>query len=116
MKIAPAVAIVVIGFIGLWLANQKMNHGDGRSASPAHSPSWKDMAWPEDANATAIRDHKVRIGMTQAQCREAWGKPYDTNRTVLSDNSVREQWVYGSIDYGMRFLYFEDGVLVTIQN
>ncbi|OMP66888.1 hypothetical protein [Domibacillus epiphyticus] len=54
---------------------------------------------------------KVYIGMTQAEVLERWGKPKDINRTV-SANGTGEQWVYPNYQY----LYFEDGILVTIQN
>ena len=54
----------------------------------------------------------VRIGMTQAQVLDiAWGKPERINRTTTAAGT-REQWVYGSRSY----LYFQDGILTTIQN
>jgi CHASE3 domain sensor protein len=55
----------------------------------------------------------VRIGMTQEEVLQSnWGRPESVNRTVTS-RGTREQWVYP----GMRnYLYFEDGVLTTIQN
>ena len=60
---------------------------------------------------TIIAERKVRIGMTQEQVIDAWGKPKDINKTI-SRNTVHEQWVYGLGSY----LYFEVGVLTTIQN
>ena len=54
----------------------------------------------------------VRIGMTAEQVRKSnWGKPNKVNRTT-SPNGLREQWVYD----GSNYLYFENGVLITIQN
>lgn len=53
-----------------------------------------------------------RIGMTMDEIENGtnWGRPRDRNRTTTAA-SVREQWVY---DVG-RYLYFENGRLVAIQ-
>jgi hypothetical protein len=54
----------------------------------------------------------VRIGMTREQAIASnWGKPSRINKTT-SANGTREQWIYG----GRNYLYFENGVLTTIQN
>ncbi|MGG3925686.1 hypothetical protein ABET51_06765 [Metabacillus fastidiosus] len=54
----------------------------------------------------------VKIGMTQEEVlTEGWGRPNDINKTTTS-YGVKEQWVYDNYNY----LYFEDGILVTIQN
>ena len=58
-----------------------------------------------------IANGRVRVGMTQEMCRAAWGEPTSVNRTTTG-RSTTEQWVY---DYG-NYLYFENGVLTTIQN
>lgn len=60
--------------------------------------------------ADLILAGKVCIGMTSTMCREAWGYPSDINRTTGSWG-VHEQWVYG-----YRYLYFENGILTTIQD
>lgn len=53
----------------------------------------------------------VSIGMSQDDVvASSWGKPRTINRTTTA-NGTREQWVY---DGG--YLYFQDGVLRTIQN
>lgn len=59
------------------------------------------------------RREGVQIGMTAERVlQSSWGRPEQVNRTVRAD-SVREQWVYP----GMRsYLYFENGILTTIQN
>jgi hypothetical protein len=64
------------------------------------------------AKAKAARPG-VRIGMTQDQVINGsnWGKPQKINRTTTR-YGTREQWVYGDGNY----LYFEDGVLTSIQN
>lgn len=55
----------------------------------------------------------VRIGMTKDEVLNAssWGRPQEVRRTTTRDKQ-HEQWFYG----GRNFLYFENGVLVTIQN
>lgn len=63
------------------------------------------------AKAWAPRSDAVNIGMTQAEVvATKWGKPQQINRSVYAFG-VHEQWVYGNRQY----LYFEDGVLKTIQ-
>ena len=62
-------------------------------------------------NALLILDNKVQIGFTKQMCIEAWGEPYDINRTITSWG-VHEQWVYGIGSY----LYFEDNILTAIQD
>lgn len=55
----------------------------------------------------------VRIGMTAKQVVEntSWGKPNKVNKTT-NRHGTREQWVYG----GGNYLYFENGILTSIQN
>lgn len=58
------------------------------------------------------RKEGVHIGMTAERVLlSSWGKPESINRTVYSFG-VHEQWCYP----GYQYLYFEDGILVTIQN
>jgi hypothetical protein len=61
--------------------------------------------------AKMIIDRKVYIGMPANEARDSWGDPDDINRTITS-YGTREQWVYGLKNY----LYFENGILKTIQN
>lgn len=58
-----------------------------------------------------IIEGKVIIGMTKQQCIEAWGNPKQINRTITA-SIIYEQWVYSA----GRYLYFENGKLVTIQD
>jgi hypothetical protein len=55
----------------------------------------------------------VKIGMTKKQVIEnsSWGKPISINKTK-NRYGVNEQWVYGDNNY----LYFNNGVLESIQN
>lgn len=61
--------------------------------------------------ASLIVNGQVKIGMTKAMCREAWGNPYDINRTT-NTYGTREQWVY---NLG-RYLYFDGDILTAIQD
>lgn len=62
-------------------------------------------------NANLILDGQVQIGFTKEMCIEAWGEPYDINRTITGYGTL-EQWVYGIGTY----LYFEGNVLTGIQD
>lgn len=54
----------------------------------------------------------VRVGMTAKQVLGSnWGRPESVNRTTGS-YGTHEQWVYG----GRNYLYFENGILRSIQN
>ncbi|MCY7755671.1 DUF2845 domain-containing protein [Bacillus haynesii] len=62
-------------------------------------------------NERTANPKEVSIGMTTEEVlTEGWGRPIDINTTVTS-NGKREQWVYK----GNKYLYFEDGVLTSIQ-
>jgi hypothetical protein len=51
------------------------------------------------------------IGMTKEEVlASTWGKPEDINITE-TQYGTSEQWVY----YGFRYIYFEDGIVTTIQ-
>lgn len=63
------------------------------------------------SNANLILQGKIRIGMTKDMCIDAWGNPSDINKTTGSFG-VHEQWVYGLGSY----VYFENGIITTIQN
>lgn len=52
---------------------------------------------------------KVRIGMTKEMCKLSWGEPNDINSTISSGRNS-EQWVYDE-----NYLYFDSGILKTIQ-
>lgn len=53
----------------------------------------------------------VRIGMNKKQVIASnWGRPSSVNKTTTA-NGISEQWVYDG-----SYLYFENGILRTIQN
>jgi hypothetical protein len=72
----------------------------------------KNPDWSDEIIATTACN-RVRIGMTREQAIAGWGRPRDINRSTYSFG-VHEQWVYG--EYGSGYLYFENGVLTSIQN
>ncbi|MEK5430880.1 hypothetical protein MKY88_08390 [Lysinibacillus sp. FSL R7-0073] len=67
----------------------------------------------EKARIIEEAKNRVYIGMTKEQVLATnWGKPNDINRTITTDH-ISEQWVYSAYD---KYLYFEDGILVAIQD
>ena len=71
------------------------------------------MAAEKAARDELAKKPGVRIGMTPDQVinETSWGRPEYINRTTTSAG-VNEQWVYGLRNY----LYFNNGILVSIQN
>lgn len=55
-------------------------------------------------------DLQVVIGMNEGEVIDILGKPEDINRTTTS-SGISEQWVYPN-----GYVYFEDGIVDTIQN
>lgn len=62
------------------------------------------------SNVNLARQGKVKIGWNKELCKEAWGEPKSVNKTTTA-YGVHEQWVYST----SRYLYFDDGVLTSIQ-
>lgn len=73
----------------------------------------KNRAAAEKAEMASRKKQGVQIGMTAERVlQSSWGRPDHVNRTITA-RGAREQWVYP----GMRnYLYFENGVLTSIQN
>lgn len=66
----------------------------------------------KQADIAKRKSEGVRIGMTKDEVLASnWGKPKSINKTTGS-YGTHEQWVYG----GNNYLYFENGILKTIQN
>ena len=67
----------------------------------------------DDLASAAIRRRSgVSLGMSPEEVlASSWGKPERVNRTTNA-YGTSEQWVYG----GRNYLYFENGVLTSIQN
>lgn len=60
-----------------------------------------------------VRMGRLQVGMTEEQVRRSWGLPTDINTTV-SRYGTHEQWVYRRRS-DTSYVYFEDGILTTIQ-
>lgn len=58
------------------------------------------------------RRKEPKIGMTKSQVENStWGKPNKINKTTTK-YGIHEQWVYSNYKY----LYFDDGILTSIQD
>ncbi|MBY6931687.1 1,4-beta-N-acetylmuramidase [Clostridium botulinum] len=67
-------------------------------------------AWSNDVPESFSKG--VSIGMTEDQVLVSnWGRPNEINKTTTKYGTY-EQWVYD----GYNYLYFENGILTTIQN
>ena len=58
-----------------------------------------------------ISEGIIEVGMTKRMCFDAWGVPKKINKTS-STTGVYEQFVYGAGYY----VYFENGIITTIQH
>lgn len=68
----------------------------------------------EKAERAARKEPK--LGMTAAQAEKStWGYPDKTNRTT-GVYGVKEQWVYYVRPGLSKYLYFDNGILTTIQD
>lgn len=87
--------------------------GDEHSFSKYFSFTNPKSKYPKISNDiwNLICNEKVKIGMSKQQCRLSWGEPKTINKSSGSWG-VHEQWVYGSNSY----LYFQNGILSSIQN
>lgn len=77
--------------------------------------SWNELkdsiASLKEINAYYEANPEPEVGMTSEEVRNSiWGEPREINKTTTK-YGVREQWVY----YGNRYIYFEDGIVTTIQ-
>lgn len=71
----------------------------------------KQIALEKSKIALEKKKEGVRVGMSQDDVLASqWGKPIKINKTTNA-YGVSEQWVYRG-----GYLYFENGILNTIQN
>lgn len=72
----------------------------------------EEKARKEAEEKARKKSQGVRIGMSKQDVLDSsWGKPDHIN-TTTTRYGVHEQWVYG----GGNYLYFENGILTSIQN
>ena len=57
-----------------------------------------------------INNGKIQLGMNKEQVKLSWKEPKKVNKTIRS-GIISEQWIYES-----QYLYFENGILTTMQN
>lgn len=71
-----------------------------------------ELPWKNADTTPNIEKVNPYIGMTKDEAlKSTWGKPKDINKTTTK-YGTDEQWVYN----GNKYLYFENGILTTIQN
>ena len=63
---------------------------------------------------TQIRGRRIAIGMNECEARSSWGLPSDVNSTITRFGT-RAQYVYRRANYESDYVYFEDGILTSIQ-
>lgn len=76
--------------------------------TPAGKICTAHPGWTQ-AICTSISKQQISLGMTKEQVTLAIGSPDNVN-TTTTVNGTRDQWVYG-YDY----IYFEDGILTSVQ-
>ncbi|AVI29794.1 hypothetical protein C3Z10_16065 [Bacillus velezensis] len=66
----------------------------------------------EQSEDEEYQEKKIAIGMTKQEVIQLkdWGRPKSIHKTTTA-SGINEQWVYGI----SRYLYFDNGVLTTIQ-
>jgi len=115
------VLMMVIVMGGAWMQNATATPPPPVVVAPAYdlvlktpaelAADKKDTERRQKADARQRRREGVVIGMSQKDViASSWGKPRKINTTTRA-SGVREQWVYGG-----GYLYFQDGVLTSIQN
>jgi len=67
-----------------------------------------------DCKGQLIFENQIRIGWSEAEVLESMGQPKKIN-TTRSASGSREQWVYQGENYDFKYLYFDNGILTTIQ-
>ena len=76
-----------------------------------HEYEWYYAYASKSTNPNDVIPETPRIGMTKAEVRKSlWGEPEDINKTTTA-YGTREQWVYS----GNRYIYFENGIVTSIQ-
>lgn len=99
----------------LWLGRCHKQIADGsyehELLSNASNAIEKKQAAEKKRQLGEWKKEGVTLGMTQERVLQSnWGKPRKIN-TTTTQLGTREQWVYGG-----SYLYFENGILTTIQN
>ncbi len=73
----------------------------------------KESGWPKEMQELVL-EGKVELGMNTHMVFYAWGRPDDVREIITSDGE-REQWVYKKPNTRTQYLYFENGLLRSIE-
>lgn len=88
---------------------EKIHKGYLNSTNRKAHNLYKKYFW-DKYDCVSVAQKRIKIGMNKQMVTEAWGHPYDINKSIYSFG-VHEQWVYSS-----SYVYFEDGLVTAIQN
>jgi len=95
-----------------WIKKSEENQAIYEAEDEKRELEFKKSELEFKINKRTMNPKAVYIGMTKEEVLvDGWGKPIDINRTTTT-YGVSEQWIYD--DY--KYLYFEDGILTTIQD
>jgi hypothetical protein len=114
--------LIILGiFVGLFSGGSDTSTSQTQTTPPpqqevALTPKGKIIkakhpAWKNDVCNT-VANKQVYIGMNAEQAKAAWGKPYKINETT-GTYGTHQQWVMH--EYGNTYLYFQNGILTSIQ-
>lgn len=67
-----------------------------------------------EAIKNLVRERKIALGMTAEAVLLSWGKPHDKNSSFGSWGK-HEQWIYRIGHFKADYLYFENGILKSVQ-
>lgn len=106
--------IVVYDILGEEIDNVKLEYDKEKDnifdITNTLSGDLKSIYKKEELKITEIKD--PTIGMTKSEVENStWGEPEDINRTITT-YGTREQWCYSNY----RYIYFEDGIVTSIQD
>ncbi|MHB9140752.1 MAG: hypothetical protein ACYC25_02630 [Paludibacter sp.] len=93
-------------------SSRKVYSGYKNSVNRKAHELFKKYSWTKE-DCLSIAGRGINIGMNKNMVIAAWGKPYHIN-TTTNVYGVHEQWVYGK--YSSSYVYFDDGIVTTIQH
>jgi hypothetical protein len=67
---------------------------------------------PIDELEAAAARGKVKVGMTEAQVRHAWGSPTSINPSFVAGHT-HAQWIYRTNSEQAQYIYFTDGLVTS---
>lgn len=110
LKFVGVIALIILIGVGVFNLNNQSTERAERAIAQEQIANAQEQV----ANAEAVKNKRVRIGMTAADIRNSWGPPTRSNRSVYS-NHVNEQWIYEFSDK-TSYLYIDDGTLRSFED